>query len=208
MSSSSRNPGSTLKVPDHLYPSDTLYAITYGVRSMSLWLWKEDGLPDSQFGSCQAARPPGQGPDCKCGWQWLSQEEVLSHQETKELASEPSLETWPREQKKELCSLQEKPGKVFLGPRNKNTSIKVTGKNWLRVRPVSFTLTFASRCFCSVKGYCPYKIACLREPSPSARMLNQNTFVQDHVYLWMATGRKKLTHTLPKIGHSRRHLQD
>ena len=95
MPPSSRNPGSTLKFPDHLYPehSDTLCALTYEARSMSLWLRKEDWLPDSQFGSCQAARPPGQVPDCKWGRQLLSQEEVLAHQETRELASEPSLET-------------------------------------------------------------------------------------------------------------------
>ena len=32
------------------------------------------------------------------------------------------------------------------------------------VGSVSFTLTFASRCFCSLKGYCLYIMACLREP--------------------------------------------
>ena len=37
-------------------------------------------------------------------------------------------------------------------------------------------------------------MACLREPWPSAWMLNQNTFAQDPVHLWMPTGRKKLTH--------------
>ena len=73
---------------------------------------------------------------------------------------------------------------------------------------ISFTLTFASCCFRSLKGYCPYIMACHGEPCPSAWMLNQNVFVQDPVHLWMATGRKKLTHLLPEAGHSRRYLQD
>ena len=50
------------------------------------------------------------------------------------------------------------------------------GKNWLRDGSVSFTLTCASRCFGSLKGYCPHIMACLREPCLSAWMLNQNTF--------------------------------
>ena len=57
---------------------------------------------------------------------------------------------------------------------------------------------------CSVKGYCLHVMACLREPCTSAWMLNQNAFVQDLVHLWMATGRKKLTHPLPEAGHSGR----
>ena len=84
----------------------------------------------------------------------------------------------------------------------------VTGKNWLQVGSVSFTLILTSGCFCSLKGYCPYIMACLGEPCPSTWMLNQNAFVWDLVYLWMATGRKKLTHPFPDIGHSRRYLQD
>ena len=88
------------------------------------------------------------------------------------------------------------------------TTRYVRGKNWLHVGSVSFTLTFASHCFCSLKRYCPYIMASLGEPCPSAWILNQSTFVQDPVHLWMATGRKKLTHPLPKTGHSRRYLQD
>ena len=59
----------------------------------------------------------------------------------------------------------------------------VTGKSqiWLHVGSVSFTLTFASRCFCSLKGYCLYIMACLREPCPSAWMLNQGAFVQGNI---------------------------
>ena len=41
-------------------------------------------------------------------------------------------------------------------------------------------------------------MACLREPCCSAWLLNQNAFVQDPVHLWVATGRKKLTHPLPR----------
>ena len=44
------------------------------------------------------------------------------------------------------------------------------------VMDVSFPLTYASRCFGSLKGYCPHIMACLREPCPSAWMLNQNAF--------------------------------
>ena len=42
-------------------------------------------------------------------------------------------------------------------------------------------------------------MACLGEPSPSAWILNQNPFVQEPEHLWMATGRKKLTHLLPRL---------
>ena len=41
-------------------------------------------------------------------------------------------------------------------------------------------------------------MACLREPCCSAWLLNQNAFVQHPVHLWVATGRKKLTHPLPR----------
>ena len=56
----------------------------------------------------------------------------------------------------------------------------VTGKSeiWLHVGSVSFSLTFAFSCFCSLKGYYLYIMACLGEPSPSAWMLNQSAFVQ------------------------------
>ena len=67
-------------------------------------------------------------------------------------------------------------------------------------------LTFASCFFCSLKGHCPYKVACLRKPCLSAWILNQNAFVQDRVHLWMATGKKKWTHSLPEASHSRRYL--
>ena len=90
----------------------------------------------------------------------------------------------------------------------------VTGKNkmWLHVGSVSFTLTFASRCFCSLKEYCLYcnglpqgnlplclnvKPKCLcsgKHPAPA--------------HLWMAARKKELTHPLPEAGHSRRCLQD
>ena len=36
-------------------------------------------------------------------------------------------------------------------------------------RSVSFTLIFASRCFCSLKGYCLYTMAYLREPCPLSK---------------------------------------
>ena len=54
--------------------------------------------------------------------------------------------------------------------------IFVTGKNWLHVVSVSFTLILASGSFCSLKGHCPYIMACLGEPCPSTWMLNQNAF--------------------------------
>ena len=63
----------------------------------------------------------------------------------------------------------------------------------------SFTSTFASHFSCSLEGHCPYIKACLGEPSPSAWSLSQNPFVQDPEHLWMATGRKKLTHLLPRL---------
>ena len=67
----------------------------------------------------------------------------------------------------------------------------VTRKNkiWLHIGPVSATLTFASSCFCSLNGYCPYITVCRGEPCPSAWI-----FVQNPVYLRMATGKKKLTY--------------
>ena len=37
-------------------------------------------------------------------------------------------------------------------------------------------------------------MACLREPFSSAWMLNQSTFVQNPVHLWMAAEKKQLTH--------------
>ena len=44
----------------------------------------------------------------------------------------------------------------------------ITGKSQigLHVGPVS--LTFAFSCFCSLKGYCLYIMACLGEPCPSS----------------------------------------
>ena len=55
----------------------------------------------------------------------------------------------------------------------------IIGKSqfWLHVGSISFTLTFASHCFCSLQGYSPYITVCLREPCPSAWKLNQNAFV-------------------------------
>ena len=86
-------------------------------------------------------------------------------------------------------------------------------KIWLQVGSVSFTLIFASPCFCSLQGYCLYKMACLWELWPSAWILNQSTFLcsgkhPDLVHLWIATRRKKSTHPLSKAGYSRRYLQD
>ena len=66
-------------------------------------------------------------------------------------------------------------------------------KNWLHVASVSLTLTFASHFFCSLKGYCLYIMACLREPLPLCLNAKPKCFVQDPVHLWMATVRKKLT---------------
>ena len=71
----------------------------------------------------------------------------------------------------------------------------VTGKNWLHIGSVPFTLTF---CFL-VLSYCPYIMACLGEPCPSARMSNQNAFVWDPVHLWMAIGRMILTYPLLEL---------
>ena len=82
----------------------------------------------------------------------------------------------------------------------------------LHVGFVSFTLTFASRCFCSLRGYCLYIMAFLGEPFPSAWMLNQSAFVQGNIrtlfHLWMAARKKKLTPPLPEAGHSRWYLQN
>ena len=36
-------------------------------------------------------------------------------------------------------------------------------------RSVSFTLIFASRCFCSLKGYCLYIMARLGDPCPLSK---------------------------------------
>ena len=77
---------------------------------------------------------------------------------------------------------------------------------WLHVASVTFP--FASGCFCSLKGYSPYRMACLGDLWPSAWMLIQSVFFQDPVYLWVAMGRKKLTCPLPEPGHSRWYLQD
>ena len=88
----------------------------------------------------------------------------------------------------------------------------VTGKSQtgLHVGSVCFTLTSAFRCFCALKGYCLYIMACLGKPCPSAWMLNQSAFVQGNIgtlfHLWMATRKKKLTHSFPEAGHSRWYL--
>ena len=86
--------------------------------------------------------------------------------------------------------------------------IYITERNWLHAGSVSLTLTFASCCFCSLKGYCPYIMACFRIPCPFAWMLNQNAFIQDPICLWVDTRKKKLAYLLPKTGHSRRYLKD
>ena len=62
----------------------------------------------------------------------------------------------------------------------------VTGKNLFFF--VFFTLIFASYCFCSLKGYYPCIMVCLREPCPSAQMLNQSAFVQGN-FLMLSTWR-------------------
>ena len=82
-----------------------------------------------------------------------------------------------------------------LKPDHDGHSVVVTGKNkiWPHVESVSFTLTFASCCSCSLKGYYPHIMACLREPF-SAWMLNQITFAKDSVHLWIAAENKKVTH--------------
>ena len=69
-------------------------------------------------------------------------------------------------------------------------SYTVTGKSqiWLHVGSVSFTLTFAFCCFCSLKGYSLYLMACLWEPCPSAWMLNQSAFVQRNIRNLSACG--------------------
>ena len=52
-------------------------------------------------------------------------------------------------------------------------------------------------------------MACLREPCPSAWMLNRSAFVHpDPVHLRMAARKKKWTHPLAEAGHSRGHLQN
>ena len=79
------------------------------------------------------------------------------------------------------------------------------------VGSVSFTLTFASHCSCSLKGYCLYIMACLGEPCPSAWMLHQSAFVQGNIQTLSTCGmlqEKKITHPLPEASHSRGYLQN
>lgn len=51
----------------------------------------------------------------------------------------------------------------------------VTGKNktWLHARSVSFTLTFASHCFCSLKWYHPYIMTCFGKSCSSTWILKK-----------------------------------
>ena len=74
--------------------------------------------------------------------------------------------------------------------------------SWICYFSLCFLLLF------SLKGYRLFIISCPREPYPFAWKLIQSAFVQDHIHLWMATGRKKLTHPLLEACHSRRYLQD
>ena len=62
---------------------------------------------------------------------------------------------------------------------------------------VSFSLTFALHCFCSLKGYSPYKMAYLGEPCPRAWILNQNIFVQDPVHLWISYRKEGINTSSP-----------
>ena len=69
----------------------------------------------------------------------------------------------------------------------------VTEKNKIWRLVGSFTLTFASHCFCLLKAYIT---ACLREPCPSCWMLNQNTFR----ILFLDGYRKEKVNTSPPKG--------
>lgn len=82
-------------------------------------------------------------------------------------------------------------------------------QNLTHVRSVSFTLILLP-CFCSLKGYCLYIMACLWEPCPSAWMLNQSALFRETSWPCSSVDsyrRKKLTHPLSKAGYSRRYLQ-
>ena len=63
-----------------------------------------------------------------------------------------------------------------------------------------FNLCF--RCVCSLKGYCLYRMACLREPCPSAWMLNQSAFVQGSIRTWPPVDgcKKEESNTSPPRG--------
>ena len=59
----------------------------------------------------------------------------------------------------------------------------VTAKSQIwHVGSLPFTLTFASCCFCSLKGYSLYTTAGLKEPCSSAWMLNRSAFVQGNIW--------------------------
>ena len=51
----------------------------------------------------------------------------------------------------------------------------------------SLTFTLVSHCFCSLKGYCLYMMACLGKPCPSVWMFNQSAFVQGTEHLTLST---------------------
>ena len=57
----------------------------------------------------------------------------------------------------------------------------VTGKSQIGLHVGSVSLTFASRCFSSLKGSCLYIMVRLGEPCPSTWRLNQSAFVQSNI---------------------------
>ena len=75
----------------------------------------------------------------------------------------------------------------------------VTGKSQIWQHVGSVSLTFASRYFCSLKGYCLYIMACLEEPCPYAWMLNQSAFVQGNIWTLSTCGwlQERIINTSP-----------
>ena len=102
--------------------------------------------------------------------------------------------------------------KAFPSPTH--GMLLVAGKSliWLHVGSVSFTLIFASHCFCSLKVYCLYINGLPRGTLPLCLNVKPKCLCSgkhlDPVQLWMAARKKKLTHPFPKAGHSRGYLQN
>ena len=89
-------------------------------------------------------------------------------------------------------------GKDMLQGRTKSDSLLDL---FLLLSPLLPLLLFTTR----IQSIHLYIVDCLGEPCPFAWRLNQ---MLNSAHLWMATGRKKLTHSLPEAGHSRRYLSD
>ena len=95
-------------------------------------------------------------------------ENIKSTRENKQVIYKGYLMTYQQNCRPEGSGMIYNEREIHTTENTQHDSRFLTGKNGLHVGFVSFTLTIASHCFCSLKGYCLYIMAFLREPCPSA----------------------------------------